>query len=507
MPTVSLAPLGLGELLDKIFSTFRKHFWLFAGIMVLPQAVMVGLNIIFQVFLSTLPVPPQNPHTPQAAAQSAAYAMRGGLASFAVLIPYFVIYALALGATTYALSEVYLGRTTTIVESYRTVRRRVGRLLHVIFSILLRTAGIFFLFFFSLGIAIAALSATLPKSMKWVIVIVAIMALGGLVLGGISMVIFLIRYSVAVPALILEKLSARQALKRSVALTKGYLWRLVVVAGLMWLISMVLISICQAPFSVAAILITVKGGRPGLWLTIPSLLLGGLGAIVTTPLFMISFAIAYYDLRVRKEGFDLQLMMSNLDATNPRGATGQAQASVEYRLEKCSVLGVVLLSFLTAGIYPPLWFLSRRKALNSLHSPEKIGISGPLIALALLMVSACIPFAGGARWGSWVQAENVLGPAHPLILVAAGIILIVQCFKVRRILLDHLAPREEGMFSASIRFQYDDLLSRMTTFSLGIFYLQYKINGLIDRLAAVEDNQVEMAAPVLQLPALPPINS
>src|ERR1017187_1444630 len=192
MPTVSLAPLGLGELLDKIFSTFRKHFWLFAGIMVLPQAVMVGLNIIFQVFLSTLPVPPQNPHTPQAAAQSAAYAMRGGLASFAVLIPYFVIYALALGATTYALSEVYLGRTTTIVESYRTVHRRVGRLLHVIFSILLRTAGIFFLFFFSLGIAIAALSATLPKSMKWVIVIVAIMALGGLVLGGISMVIFLI---------------------------------------------------------------------------------------------------------------------------------------------------------------------------------------------------------------------------------------------------------------------------------------------------------------------------
>jgi len=89
---------------------------------------------------------------------------------------------------------------------------------------------------------------------------------------------------------------------------------------------------------------------------------------------------------------------------------------------------------------------------------------------------------GSFVWGTLVEAENVLVPAHALTLLVAGIIIVVHCFKVRRILLDHLAPQQEGMFSASIRFQYDDMFSRMGTFFLGIYYLQYKINGLTDRL-------------------------
>lgn len=506
MPTVNLVPLGLGELLDQTFSTFRKHFWLFAGIMVLPQGIMVGLNIIIQAYMSTI-APPQNPHSPQAAAQSAAFAMRAGLSSFLISIPYFVVYALALGANTYALSEVYLGRTTTIRESYRAVRRKVGRLLNVTISILLRSFGIFVLATFILVFMASGIMALIPKSMVWVTAIVGIMAILGILIGGILTVVFLVRYSVAIPALVLERLSARQALKRSVMLTKGYLWRLLVVAILMWLISITLVSLCQAPFSVAAILITVKGGRPSLWLTIPSLLMGGAGAVATTPLFMISFAIAYYDLRVRKEGFDLQLMMSNLDESTPPGATGQDQMKEGNRLEDSSVFGVILLTFLTGGIYQVIWFLSRRNALNNLHSREKLGIGALSVALAAFIANFCFPIVGSIKWGSWVEAENTLGPLHPLILLVGGIIIVVQCFKVRRILLDHLAPREEGMFSASIRFQYEELLSRMGTFFLGIYYLQYKINGLLDRLSSDEGSEGEMISQVSSVSPLPPINS
>jgi hypothetical protein len=341
--------------------------------------------------------------------------------------------------------------------------------------------------------------------MAWVAALVGVVAILGFITAAILMVVYLVRYSVAVPALMLERLSPRQALKRSVALSKGYLWRLLVVAVLMTLISMTLVSLCQAPFSVAAILITVKGGRPGLWLTVPSVLLGGVGAVATSPLLMISFAIAYYDLRVRKEGFDLQLMMSNLETPAPPGAASLGQKKTEARLEDTSVLGAIVLSFLTAGIYQPIWFLTRRRALNNLHSKEKLGWGAPSVVLFLMLASICLPFVGSAKWGSWVQAENALGPLHPLILLVAGVILIVQCFKVRRILLDHLAPRQEGMFSASIRFQYDDSFSRMGTFFLGIFYLQYKINSLIDRLTADEDVPGEVVPPVLQELSLPPI--
>jgi hypothetical protein len=506
MPIANLVPLGLGELLDRTFSYFRKHFWLFGGIMVLPEGLLVGLNIFVQVYMSTIPLPSQNPHSPQAAAQSAAFAMRAGLASLLILIPYYIAYAMALGATTYALSEVYLGRTVTIRESYRVVRHRVGRLLNVIFSILLRSIGILVLAVFLFAIMVGGM-APMPRSMAWVTVIVGVVAFFGFILGGILMVIFLVRYSVAVPALVLEKLSARQALKRSVALTKGYLWRLLLVAFLMTIIRTVLVMLCQAPFSVAAILITVKGARPGLWLTIPSLLVGGVAAAAVAPLLMISFAIAYYDLRVRKEGFDLQLMMSNLDETAPLGAPSGKFMNPEDRLEDSSVFGVVLLSFLTCGIYQPIWFMTRRKALNNLRSAEKLGMFRLSVALAAFMASVCIPIVGSFKWGSWVQTENALGPLHPLILLVAWVIIVVQGFKVRRILLDHMAPREEGMFSASIRFQYDDLISRMGTFFLGIFYLQYKINNLMDWLTPDEGGQGEVSLPASPVSPLPPVNS
>jgi hypothetical protein len=428
--------------------------------------------------------------------------MRAGLVSLASMIPHYIVYAMALGATTYALSEVYLGRATTIRSAYQVVSSYLWRLLKVIFAILFRTFGIFMLAMFLLIIMMGGMVG-MPKSMAWVTILVGLIGVLSFILVAILAVIFLVRYSVAVPALMLEGLSTRQALKRSVTLTKGYLWRLLVVAVLMTLISATLVSLCQMPFTVAATLMMFKGARPGLWLTIPSLLVGGLGAAATAPLLMISFALAYYDLRVRKEGFDLQLMMSRFDESPLKGAarTGQFQE----RLEDASVLGMVLMTFLTGGIYQPIWFWSRRRALNNLRSQEKLGLLPLSAALALLLANFLLPILGSIKWGSWVEAENTLGPIHPAILGIAGVILIVQCFKVRRILVDHLVSREEGMFSASIRIQFEEMFSRIWTFFFGIFYLQHKINGLLDRFIPDEGGEAKMELPVPQPSPVPPV--
>jgi hypothetical protein len=218
---------------------------------------------------------------------------------------------------------------------------------------------------------------------------------------------------------------------------------------------------------------------------------------------MISFAIAYYDLRVRKEGFDLQLMMSNLAETTTSGTTAQGLMKAVDRLEDSSVLGVVIWTILTGGIYQAIWFMTRRRALNNLYSSEKLGMAGLSVALAGFVASFCLPIVGSVKWGSWVEAENVLGPLHPVILLLAEIIVVVECFKARRILVDHLTPRQEAMFSASIRIQNDDLVSRMGTFFLGIFYLQYKINELLEWLISDKGGQGAMSSQG-SLVSLPP---
>ncbi len=47
---------------------------------------------------------------------------------------------------------------------------------------------------------------------------------------------------------------------------------------------------------------------------------GGVGGAISGPLLVIALALLYYDTRVRKEGFDLQLMMDSLDEADPAGA-------------------------------------------------------------------------------------------------------------------------------------------------------------------------------------------
>jgi hypothetical protein len=502
MPAVNLVPLSLGELLDQTFSYLRKHFWLFAGIMLAPEALMVGLSILLQIFFKA-PAPAPGSRAP-APAQTAFYGVRTFLTIWGTLIPYYIVYALALGATTHALSEIHLGRTTTIRDSYRAVRRRVGRLIKVTFAILLRTLGIFTLV---TTVLVIMLAVAFSKSAASSAIFAGVLTFLAVILAGILAIIFLVRYSVAVPALVLENLSARQALKRSVALTTGFLWRLLVVGVLMLLIRIVVVLLCQMPFTIAAMVMTLKGGHPSVWVAIPNLLVGGACGAATAPLFMISFALAYYDLRVRKEGFDLQLMMSHLDETHPQGAACPEQFKEATPLEDASVFALCVLTLLTAGLYQPIWFLSRRRALNNLRSREKLKVWPLAVALAALAASVGLPIIGTIKYGSWAEAENTLSFVHPLILLVGVFIIIAQCFEVRRILLDHLAPGQEGMFSAGIRLQYEGLLSRTGTFFLGIFYLQHEINGLLDRFLPDAGGQEKMEVLAPTALSVPPVIS
>src|SRR5271169_5669056 len=47
METVELRPLSLGELLDRTFSLYRRHFWLFVGIMAIPCSFAIPFNLFF----------------------------------------------------------------------------------------------------------------------------------------------------------------------------------------------------------------------------------------------------------------------------------------------------------------------------------------------------------------------------------------------------------------------------------------------------------------------------
>lgn len=142
---------------------------------------------------------------------------------------------------------------------------------------------------------------------------------------------------------------------------------------------------------------------------------------------------------------------------------------ITFTLEKMSVVKLVILTAVTGGVYTAYWFLKRLDAINSLNSEHRVGqgvfgfiIAGCLVNAAIVFYLA---FAGpGLEEGfalRLLNTSNLLG-------LAVNVAVLVQTFKVRRILLDHYVVhlgREVGF-------------SWIFTFFFSVFYLQFKINRL-----------------------------
>ena len=321
MTTVDLRPLSLGEVLDRTFTLYRSHFWLFVGIMALPHVVNVVLNLLIQGILGPVfALPPGL--DPQKAGLGEV--VKGGGYFVAVLLSGlvgWVLYSLALGATTTALSDVYFDRRATIRGAYRKVQGRLWALMGVTFAVMVRFVGLAALFFVVFFLLIAIPAAVIGRGSP---IVVAVIGLLFFALTVAAMIVIMLRYAVAIPALLLENIKARQALKRSVLLTKGQKARLFLIFFLMLLMAYVVILILQWPLWTATALIAQKSRQVPVWLSSLTVVAGGIGGALSGPLLMIGFSLLYYDVRIRKEAFDLQMMLSALEPVAPPRETPPA---------------------------------------------------------------------------------------------------------------------------------------------------------------------------------------
>ena len=133
-------------------------------------------------------------------------------------------------------------------------------------------------------------------------------------------------------------------------------------------------------------------------------------------------------------------------------------------LKRSSVLVVVLLSLVTAGLYTGIWYLRRRKALNLLDSSSKLGLAGPIVLVTLSAINLALP------------SDST---PHTVTLLAVGLTNLVMAFRVRWMIIDHLGSRIAAVLPQSAGLQEQYKPSSLLTFFLNIFYLQYKINELI----------------------------
>lgn len=267
--TTALRPLSTGELLDRTFSLYRSHFGLFVGIFAVPYLAVFGYQCLGLFF--------QSP-SPQLA--NVMMTMLWGLGSIFVSL---VVSAASTAATVIAVSNLHLERPATIGDSFARIKGQIFGVMRL----------------------------------SLLVSFVSIMACFAFVVPGI---ILFIMWSLSIPSKILEGRGVLDSMSRSMELTKGSRGRIFVIALLILVLVLAVTWLLQWPILLAAGF-SLRGGAqriaPG-W-QVASLVAGFVSRSLVGALATIALSLVYYDQRVRKEAFDLQLMMTSLDA--PQGSS------------------------------------------------------------------------------------------------------------------------------------------------------------------------------------------
>ena len=303
MTQLDLRPLSIGELFDRAFVLYRRHFWLFVGLTAVPGIFALTMTLAQQGFQAL--ITPNPGEAPAVTADDVAGAMGFLAAMVASMVIYWVVYMIALGAATLAVSEIYMGRTVTIREVYGRMRGRIGALIVLLLVVGLRLFGLLVL-----GVIFISGSVRVASTVNPVIGgLLAFMFLAATF--GVTLLLML-RYGVAIPALIVEGLRPNAAVSRSVELTRGRLGRVFLLGLCATLITYAAVILFQGPFLAAAMMAGLES-TAGFWLNIAGAVTGTIGTTLTTPFLIIGLALIYYDARIREEGFDLELTLAALD--------------------------------------------------------------------------------------------------------------------------------------------------------------------------------------------------
>jgi membrane-anchored glycerophosphoryl diester phosphodiesterase (GDPDase) len=259
--STKLNPRNIGDILGDTFRIYGGNFWDLVAI----TAIVLGVLGIIEIIagLGSLPLVITGGEI-----EALAGWVIAGL--IILVVAYIVCGILVVGALIHAVSEQYLRQRISIRQAYGFAWKRLGAMLGAGILASLAIGGIV-----AVSVSVAALSWV-----GWIL----------LVVGSCASIYLMIRWIFVLPAALLEGLGPTAALSRSSALVKKNWWRVLGITLVVALISAAISLILGMIPTVGAIL----------------------ASILVTPIYMIASTLLYYDLRVRKEGYSLEALASEL---------------------------------------------------------------------------------------------------------------------------------------------------------------------------------------------------
>ncbi|OGF45744.1 MAG: hypothetical protein A2452_01610 [Candidatus Firestonebacteria bacterium RIFOXYC2_FULL_39_67] len=252
-------PMKLGELLDETFKIYRKHFLVFVQIFAVLNLPIIIVNTATGFF--------EGPY--------------GKIASsFISIILTLLVMPVINFLLARTISDGYLGKKVTLLTTFKhfdhmKFRKMIGTLIHS-----------------GLMIFLGFLCLIIPGF------------------------IFLFRYALVPQIIAIEGTYGKPALERSQILMKKNFGNLMTAGFVVGIISYAIYGVILLPMIIYAALHHSAGATPlaptGILMVSMTFTIQVLSAIVVTPLMLTAYTLFYYNMRIKKEGFDIQMLASSV---------------------------------------------------------------------------------------------------------------------------------------------------------------------------------------------------
>jgi hypothetical protein len=311
---VDLRPLTTSELIDRGFALYRAHFAGFLLLALLCQSAPLLGQILATAFKL-------NPTQNELLEFPATFFTKMGVLMIITLVAQVIVFCFEVVITFY-IADAYLGKIPSVKESLRKFTTcGVSSIWTCVLSRILVALTLFFPALASAAVYFYALFY--PPLTFFPLLVFGGAALFLFVASVAPVLIVFMRLMIAVPALALEGLSGWKAIKRSAAIVRydpglGILYwgemRLSFLLLPLFIIELLILSLTSLPLTLHQIGEVMRHGSSGQIAAPPdsimilSQILTFLAGSLILPLYSIATTLFYYDIRIRREGFDLEFM-------------------------------------------------------------------------------------------------------------------------------------------------------------------------------------------------------
>jgi hypothetical protein len=278
-----LRQMGIGEMIDGAVKLYRRDFLALIGI-----AAFVLIPVSFIEVWATQSVLGTVAGAPVLSDAQAFQFLWVTLVIFAAEL--LLIQPFLIASITRAAADAYLGEDVTVGGTYRFA---LSRLPAILWITILTTVAVILGFVPFLAVVAFGAFANVP-----ILIIVGIVALA-------IPIYLLVRFTLTAPVLVVEDVRGTRAIGRSWRLTANAFWRLVALLILSTLIA----SVGQAIITIPTGIVSGIMGASG-W---PVAALGtAVATVLIAPFSALIVILFYFDMRIRKEGFDIEVMAQEL---------------------------------------------------------------------------------------------------------------------------------------------------------------------------------------------------